>query len=99
MNLRYLTFLHIVLELRSSTCMLLSLPFDPANALVPWPQTRWKAFLCGINEKHVHYAEQLHSNSYSDVRELAAASPELWEQMAKVPTGAAGITVRAAGAS
>jgi hypothetical protein len=57
-----------------------------------------KAFLRSINQRYVQYADQLHNASFTDVRELAAASPKVLEERAHVPIGPAGAIVKAAGA-
>jgi hypothetical protein len=57
-----------------------------------------KAFLQSINQRYVQYADQLHIASFTDVTELAAASPEVLEERAHVPIGPAGAIVKAAGA-
>jgi hypothetical protein len=57
-----------------------------------------KAFLGSIDQRYVQYADQLHLASFTDVKELAAASPERLEQRANVPIGPAGAIVKAAGA-
>jgi hypothetical protein len=46
-----------------------------------------KAFLGNIDESYEQYADQLHDSSFTMIKELAAASPELLELRAKVPIG------------
>ena len=55
-----------------------------------------KMFPASIDARYVQYADQLHNASFTDVTELAAASPELLEQRASVPIGPAGAVVKAA---
>ncbi|KAF6257580.1 hypothetical protein COO60DRAFT_1626767 [Scenedesmus sp. NREL 46B-D3] len=57
-----------------------------------------KMFPASIDARYVQYADQLHNASFTDVKELAAASPELLEQRASVPIGPAGAVVKAASA-